>query len=303
MPEPLSETEAAACPAAAREMLARYLAGEVSAEIALMHLLLRAGAVPPLQHSLQTLAATGRDAFVRLARLAAQNSAGLERAARLVEAGLTEAAGEDRVAAIREQYDRAVALAPEAAVALYSLGAPAILERATGELATLLDGWGLLGADRDALDIGCGIGRIERALAPRLRHIVGIDLSPAMIAEAKRRCADIANVAFAVCDGRALPPFPEAGFDLVLAVDSFPCVVSAGGDIAARYIREAARMLRPGGVLAIFNYSYRDDLAADRTDIAANAAAAGLHVRRNGTSDLSLWDGTSFLLSSPSRRG
>ena len=70
---------------------------------------------------------------------------------------------------LSEQYDRAVAVAPEAAVALYSLGDPAILERATAELAALLGDWGFLGADRDALDIGCGIGRIEQALAPCLR--------------------------------------------------------------------------------------------------------------------------------------
>ncbi len=299
----LTEAEEAACPVAARPVLAGYLAGEVSAEIALMHLLLGAGGLSPLLESLRRLAATRRGAFTHLRRLADRNSEALARAAALVEAGLTDAKGEDRVAAIREQYDRAAALAPEAAVALYSLGDPAILERATGELAALLDVWGLFGADRDALDIGCGIGRIEQALAPRLRHIIGIDLSPVMIAEAERRCANLANVAFTVCDGRALPEFPATGFDLVLAVDSFPCVVSAGPEIAGHYIREAARLLRPGGSLAIFNYSYRGDLAADRADIAAHAAAAGLRVRRNGTRDLSLWDGTSFLLSSPSRRG
>ena len=299
----LTEAEAAACPAAARAVLAAYLAGEVSAEIALMHLLLATGALPPLQRCLKTLEATGRDAFLPLAQLAADHGEGLARAAGLVEAGLAGAEGADRLAATREQYDRAVAMAPEAAVALYSLGDPAILDRATGELVALLSDWGLLGADRQALDIGCGIGRIELALAPRLRHIIGIDLSPAMVAEAQRRCAGIANASFAVCNGRELPQFAAAGFDLVLAIDSFPCAVAVAPEIAERYIRDAARQLRPDGILAIFNYSYRGDLAADRADIAAHAAAAGLRVLRNGTRDLTLWDGTSFLLRVPSRRG
>lgn len=302
MRELLTDAEMAACPVAAREVLAGHLAGEVSAEVALMHLLLASGALPPLRHCLQRLAATRRPALVRLAQLADRND-GLARAAALVEAGLTAAGGSDRLAATREQYDRAVAMAPEAAVALYSLGDPSILDRATAELVALLDEWGLLALDRAALDIGCGIGRIERALAPRLRHIVGIDLSPAMIAEARRRCAGIANVALEVCNGRELAPFGAAGFDLILAVDSFPCVVAAEPEIAGQYVREAARMLRPGGSLAIFNYSYRGDLAADRDDIAAHAKAAALCVLRNGTRDLALWDGTSFLLSSPSRRG
>src|SRR5439155_5632511 len=69
----LTEAEKAACPAAARTVLVGYLAGEVSAEIALMHLLLATGALPPLQRCLQTLGATGRDAFLRLPQLAANH--------------------------------------------------------------------------------------------------------------------------------------------------------------------------------------------------------------------------------------
>ncbi len=298
----LSQAERAACPAAAHDVLARYLDGEVSAEIALMHLLLAAGGLPALRGCLSRLGAARRPALVRLARLADTHGQGLARAAALVEAGLTEAVGGDRLAATREQYDRAVALAPEAAVALYSLGDPAILARATGELAAILADWGLLGADRDALDIGCGIGRVEQALAPRLRRIVGIDLSPAMVAEARRRCAGIANASFAVGTGGELSQFAGASFDLVLAVDSFPCIVAVEPELARRTIAEAARLLRPGGALAIFNYSYRGDPAIDRAEAAAAANAAGLNVQRNGTRDLALWDGTSFLFSAPPRR-
>lgn len=302
MSPPLSAAELDACPPAARAVLERYLAGEVSAEIALMHLLLATGALPALLDCLQHLAATGQDPLLRLTTLAAQHREGLTRAAAMVAAGLTDAAGANPLAAIRDQYDRAAAVAPEAAVALYSLGDPGILERATAELAALLGDWGVLGADRDALDIGCGIGRIEQALAPCLRHILGIDLSPAMTAEAQRRCAGIANAAFAVCDGDGLAQFSRQGFDLILAVDSFPCFAATAPGIARRYIRDAGRQLRPGGCLALFNYSYRGDLAADRADIAGHANAAGLQVVRNGTRDLALWDGTSFLLSCPSRR-
>lgn len=296
----LTAAEAGACPPAARAVLLRYLAYEISAEIALMHLLLAAGSLSVLCKCLEALAATGRAEFVRLARLAAEHRDGLARAARLVEAGLTEPQGDDDpLFAIRQQYDRAATLAPEAAVALYSLGDPAILDRATAELAALLDRWGLLAPDREALDIGCGIGRVEQAIASCLRHITGIDLSAAMITEARRRCAGVANAAFAGCDGRGLAQFSTANFDLILAVDSFPCLVAAAPDLAAHHIRDAGRILRPGGHLAIFNYSYRGDLALDRADIAATATAAGLTVLRNGTRDLTLWDGTSFLLRAP----
>ena len=58
-------------------------------------------------------------------------------------------------------------------------------------------------------------------------------------------------------------------------------------------------MLYPGGALAIFNYSYRGDLDADRRDFATLAAAYSLAIERNGTRDFTLWDGTTFLLRSP----
>ena len=70
MPELLTDAETAACPAAAREALARYLAGEISAEIALMHLLLATGALPALRQCLQDSPRTGRPALVRLSTLA-----------------------------------------------------------------------------------------------------------------------------------------------------------------------------------------------------------------------------------------
>jgi PAS domain S-box-containing protein len=59
---------------------------------------------------------------------------------------------------------------------------------------------------------------------------------------------------------------------------------------------EEARVLRPGGTLAIFNFSYRGDLEADRADAARLARLAGFQVLRHGTRDLRLWDGAAFHL-------
>jgi ubiquinone/menaquinone biosynthesis C-methylase UbiE len=68
-------------------------------------------------------------------------------------------------------------------VALYSLGSPDILDRATSEIVARLAEWELLRLDLMVLDIGCGIGRVERALAPHVGAITGIDVSPCMIGE------------------------------------------------------------------------------------------------------------------------
>lgn len=47
-----------------------------------------------------------------------------------------------------------------------------------------------------ALDYGCGVGRLSRALASRFERVVSVDLSTAMLAEARRNLSDCPNVSF-----------------------------------------------------------------------------------------------------------
>jgi SAM-dependent methyltransferase len=208
-------------------------------------------------------------------------------------------AGEDEIAYWAAAFDRAASHNPEASVALYSLGDPALLDAATREIADRLAGLGLLPPATECLDLGCGIGRFELALADRVSRIVGVDIAPAMVATARRRTAHLPNVDIRTASGRDLAGFPDRSFDLVLAVDAFPYIVQSGMALAERMISEAARVLRPHGALVILNFSYRGDLDADRADVERLAAAAGLQVRRSGTSDFSLWDGVTFQLHKP----
>lgn len=201
---------------------------------------------------------------------------------------------------LRAFFDEAVALSPAASVAVYSLGDEALLAVATDEAVGLMQQLGILGPDRELLDIGCGIGRFEQALAPRVGTITGIDISPGMIEAARARCAGLGNVRHALTSGRELGLFGPCSFDAVLAIDSFPYLYRAGGvDLVRGQLREIARVLRAGGDLLVMNLSYRGDLALDRADAAAFAAELGFQLRRNGTSDLRTWDGTTFLFRKP----
>ena len=285
--------ELTGCPEAARPALARYLAGEISAELAIRQLLLGLGGLAQIT---ECLAALPQQPAIRvLQNILAHHQSGLAGTAALVEKGLArERTG--AVAAIRDQFDRAVAIAPEAAVALYSLGSAETLDRATAEIVARLDEWRLLKPDMTALDIGCGIGRLEAALAPRLRMMTGIDVSPGMIEEAQRRCAALANVELAVCDGVSLAAFAGGRFDLILAVDAFPYLVAADPALAERHVADAAHLLPRGGALVILNYSYRGDLDADRHAVAELSERYGLTVERNGSRDFTVWDGATFLL-------
>ena len=189
--------------------------------------------------------------------------------------GATPADGVARIAAF---FDRAVRHSPEASVALYSLGDPAILAAATAEIVAWLEEQGLLRPGMDVLDLGCGIGRIAAVLAPHCRSVLGLDVSAGMVAEARRRCAGLGNIRFEQTDGQGLDALPAGAFDLVLAIDSFPYIVQAG--TADRYAGDAVQVLRPGGALAVLNLSYRDDAAQDRAD--AEGLGSGAWVLAGG---------------------
>jgi len=190
-------------------------------------------------------------------------------------------------------FDSVHAISPEAGVALYSLGQPALLDAATQEIAALIDTWGLCTRGSRVLDLGCGTGRMLSALSPRVREIVGVDISDAMVEAARARAESLPNASALRVSGRDLSEL-VGSFDLVLAVDSFPYLVQAG--LVESHVASCARLLAKGGYLLILNYAYRGDVARDCRDVTELAARTGFCVLRAGTRDLKLWDGTTFLL-------
>ena len=59
-------------------------------------------------------------------------------------------------------------------------------------------------------------------------------------------------------------------------------------DLVDRHFDEVARVLKPAGHLLILNFSYRDDLKQDRSDIAVLAARRGFELRRSTAQDFTL---------------
>ena len=96
--------------------------------------------------------------------------------------------------------------------------------------------------------------------------------------------------------GRDLGPFPPGSFDAVLAIDTMPYLHRTGMALVTTHFEEVARVLRAGGDFVILNLSYRGDLELDREDVRHLAEAARLQILRNGSTDLRLWDGTTFHL-------
>lgn len=201
--------------------------------------------------------------------------------------------GEGALGRLREMFDRAAAVSPEAAAALYSLGDPGRLAAATAEVAGWLRSQELHRPGGRVLEVGCGAGRFLRELARDADLVLGVELSPVLARTAAASLTGCAGVVLA--DGGGAPFAAPGAFDLVLYADSFPYVVQAGGDLPARHLADARRALNRAGRLVVLNWSYRGDLARDADEAGALAAAAGLVLERVMRPAFSLWDGTSYV--------
>lgn len=110
-----------------------------------------------------------------------------------------------------------------------------------------------LAAARRILDLGCGTGVAARAIASRpdfAGKIIGIDLSPHMVATARRLAHEqglAERISFQVGDSQALEE-ADAAFDVVIAHTLMSHVPAPDAVLA-----EAARVVRPGGSVAVFD--------------------------------------------------
>jgi predicted TPR repeat methyltransferase len=105
---------------------------------------------------------------------------------------------------------------------------------------------------RRAIDLGCGTGLVARAFAAQTDEIIGIDLSPRMIelARATGLYAELEVVEVVA----GLGSRREASADLVLAADVMVYVHDP-----LPLLREAARVLRPGGLVAFTAETHAGD--------------------------------------------
>lgn len=288
-----------------RAVLEELLNGDASAPVSLARLLLATDSLEEVETILSALLDGSEDAnpVSGMMRLLREHRPGCEDAAIILHEhpdlqGKPQAPRE-AIAECRRFFDRAVTLNEQASVAAYCLGDTGILDACTRETLELLERWGILGPGRSALDLGCGIGRFTAALAPLLREVHGIDISPKMIAAARRRCARFPNVRFSKSSGHDLARFEDASFDLVLAADSFPYIFQGGPDLVAIHFLEIARVLRPGGDFVLLNFSYRASRQADRRDVQRLCRTFGLHLAVPGSQPFHLWDAEAYHIRRP----
>jgi SAM-dependent methyltransferase len=125
----------------------------------------------------------------------------------------------------------------------------------------------------EALDVGCGAGALTRELATRCGHVTGLDLSPNMVAEARRRSAGVANVDYAVADVMT-EPLPAGAFDCITAVALLHHLPL---EPALSRFRD---LLRPGGVLLVLDVRPGEFLPVDLLALGASTLLCLWHTGR-----------------------
>ena len=280
----------------------RYLQSEASASMVLMELVQLTEDPVALARALPTLA--GEPARLReLARHLAENEVGCRTIVRMIQQRLDspEVArnADEGIERSRKLFDASVAESEESSVALYSLGSPELLAAATDEVISMLEDWGVLGLQRDALEIGCGIGRLMVPLCSRVRSVVATDVSSGMVSAATRRLEGFTNASVHLTTGQDLSEFGSGSMDLVYSVDTFPYLVLSGQALVERHFREVQRVLRPAGDFVLFNYAYGRTREDANGEVLALAHGAKLHVVRADESPFRIWNGIGWLM----RRG
>jgi ubiquinone/menaquinone biosynthesis C-methylase UbiE len=111
-----------------------------------------------------------------------------------------------------------------------------------------LDQLGIGEARDDALDFGCGVGRLTAALSGYFGSVTGVDIAEAMLEQARGLLTDQSRCRFVQSDKPDLSAFADGSFDLVycsLVLQHMPRRLAAG------YLREFIRVVRPGGAIVI----------------------------------------------------
>ena len=153
--------------------------------------------------------------------------------------GRSGAANEPHAHHERHEHDAVVRRSFEHQVGLFSGPDSPFARRDAGALAWLEP----LTADMVVLDVACGAAHVAEVVAPHVRQVVGIDLTPSLLdlGAARLRDAGISNVLLQEGNAHALP-FVDGSFDIV-------CCRAALHHLAdpQRAVAEMVRTCRPGG--------------------------------------------------------
>lgn len=104
------------------------------------------------------------------------------------------------------------------------------------------------------LEIGCGAGRVTRALAGLFGEVHGVDVSGEMVSFAREALKDMPHARVYQNNGMDLSTVPVADFDFAFSTIVFQHIPSR--EVIENYVREVHRLLKPG---ALFKFQVQGD--------------------------------------------
>jgi SAM-dependent methyltransferase len=126
-----------------------------------------------------------------------------------------------------------------------------------------------------AVDFGCGVGRLSRALASRFGEVVGVDVSPTMVEIARALNQDRPNLSFLLNQRGDLRALPDGFADLACSHITLQHIEPA---LAERYIAEMFRITRPGGLVYMQTVSHLIEVRENRP-LSAPACRADIRLQ------------------------
>jgi SAM-dependent methyltransferase len=138
-----------------------------------------------------------------------------------------------------------------------------------------------IGPADTVLDVACGPGLLACDFAAHARHVTGVDLTPAMIEQARalQRAKGLTNLAWRVGDVTSLP-FADGTFAVAFTRYSFHHILDPGA-----VLREMARVTAPGGrvvVVDVYTTGPEQAVAYDAVERLRDSS----HVRALGLDEL-----------------
>ena len=167
-----------------------------------------------------------------------------------------------------EQFWNHQATTPESALAAVDGSASAEVVQTTGrytarQVATALD----LDDQDTLLELGCGVGRIGRELAPRCRHWTGVDISANMIAHAQERMSDLDNTAFHELRRSSLEAL---GDDSISKAYSVAVLCHMDKEDLFLYLKDLWRVVQPKGLIYVETWNLAHPIGWKRWEYEVN---------------------------------
>lgn len=128
-------------------------------------------------------------------------------------------------------------------------------------------------AESTVCEIGCGVGRFLRPLASHFKFVIGVDVSLEMLKTAREYCSDINNMRLVLNDGMSLAALNDNSVDYCVSAGVFQHLTDFR--IISRYIVDALRIMRPGGIF-LFQFEGNRTKSVGHGQMGARITAKGL---------------------------